>query len=828
MFKILRIGLLSVGALFALGAMAQPGPDDDSQSASADQPDPPSRVGRLSFIRGAVSFVPAGENDWVEAQINRPLITGDKLWTDHDSRAELEIGSSAIRIDEQTSFDFLNLDDQTAQVELTQGSLNLRVRRLYDNQVYEIDTPTLAFVINRVGEFRVTVSPDGQATTVSVLHGGGDAYGENDARARIDEGQSVTFNDSALRDYTTDSLPPPDAFDEFIAQRNQRWDGARSRQYVSEDVIGYQDLDDNGDWSDVPEYGHVWYPTTVAVGWTPYHYGHWGWVGAYGWTWIDDAPWGFAPFHYGRWAYIGNRWGWCPGPVAVRAYYAPALVAFIGGGVSIGIGGPVGWFPLGPRDVWFPGYRTSRGYFTNVNVSNSVFERGAIDGYYGHYRRGDINYNEVNYHNRLIAGAVVAVPAAAFIGARSVHASAIAVNRETFANAHVSAFAAVAPTRASLVASDRRVGRAPPQAAFNRRIVAASKPPAPVAPFATREALLQKNPGQPLNNVQLRSLPAVQNNARNVNINERNNIKVVTNNGVPARTAAAPLVARPGNGEARRNVGNGLQNNNATSGAQNKGFKAEDRRTGNATDRNAGNAAVNANGRPVVNGGQDQHLQSSRFAHGNNANNANGNNAAGGNVQNGNGRGNGQVNDRGRVVGNELKQSNGSNPSNNAAQGVLKGDQSSNNGSQGNGRGAGQDRRVRSYPSEPASGNGAANGNGNGQAQSNVQRSNGREYRAPKGSQNNSGNPGGNDRQIQNQQQLRVQQQQQVQQQQVQQQQRVPQQQVQQQQVQQQHVQQPVQRPVQQQQHNQGQGNNNRGSDNKHNKKDEDKNGGGS
>jgi hypothetical protein len=804
MFKFLRIGLLSAGALFALNGMAQPGPDDDSQSASADQPDPPSRVGRLSFIRGAVSFVPAGENDWVEAQVNRPLITGDKLWTDQDSRAELEIGSSAIRIDEQTSFDFLNLDDQTAQVELTQGSLNLRVRRLYDNQVYEIDTPTLAFVINRVGEFRVTVSADGQATTVSVLHGGGDAYGENDARARIDEGQSVTFNDSALRDYSTDSLPAPDAFDEFIADRDQRWDGARSRQYVSEDVIGYQDLDDNGDWSDVPEYGHVWYPTTVAVGWTPYQYGHWGWVGAYGWTWIDDAPWGFAPFHYGRWAHIGNRWGWCPGPIAVRPYYAPALVAFIGGGVSIGIGGPVGWFPLGPRDVWIPGYRVSRGYFTNVNISNTVFDRGAIDGYYGHYHRGDINYGEINYHNRLIAGAVVAVPAAAFIGARSVHASAIAVNRATFANARVSAFAAVAPTRASLVASDRRVGRAPPEAAFNRRIVAASKPPAPVASFATREALLKKNPGQPLNSAQLRSLPAVQNGVRNVN--ERNNVKIVTSNGAPARTSAAPLVARPaGNGAARRNVGNGLQNNNAVTnnGVQNKSLKAEDRRgTGNAVDSNRGvGNAVNGNGRPAVNSAQNEHLQSSRFAHG----------AAGGNgndngQQNGNGR-NGQINDRGRTVGNEMKPAGNSIQTTNPARPVTGnaiGNGPSNNvgNDQGNGRGVGQDRRIRSNQAESASGN-------NGQGQSDGQHPKAREYRAPTDTRGNS------DQQIQ------VQQHQQQQQPQVQQQQQP--------QYQQPRVQQaPVQ---QQQQHNQsqsqGQGNNNRGGDNKHNKKDDDKKGGG-
>jgi len=80
MFKSFRFALLMAGALFALGAVAQPAPDQQS----GDQSDPPSRVARLGYLHGTVSFVPAGENDWVEAQLNRPLITGDKLWTDHD------------------------------------------------------------------------------------------------------------------------------------------------------------------------------------------------------------------------------------------------------------------------------------------------------------------------------------------------------------------------------------------------------------------------------------------------------------------------------------------------------------------------------------------------------------------------------------------------------------------------------------------------------------------------------------------------------------------------------------------------------------------------
>ncbi len=171
MFRPLRYAVILAGAIFAFGAWAQPAPDDQQQGYGSDQNpgdqapgdnmdqgdqsdqvDPPSRVARLSFLHGAVSFVPAGENDWTEAQLNRPLITGDKLWVDRDGRAELEIGAATVRVDQQSSFDFLNLDDNNAQIELTQGTLNLRVNRLYDNQAYEIDTPTLAFVINRVGD----------------------------------------------------------------------------------------------------------------------------------------------------------------------------------------------------------------------------------------------------------------------------------------------------------------------------------------------------------------------------------------------------------------------------------------------------------------------------------------------------------------------------------------------------------------------------------------------------------------------------------------------------------------------------------------------------
>lgn len=82
---------------------------------------------------------------------------------------------------------------------------------------------------------------------------------------------------------------------------------------------GYEGLDQYGRWDNQPGYGQVWMPTTVAVGWAPYHDGHWAWIAPWGWTWVDDAPWGFAPYHYGRWAFFGNvgagyrdRMAWLP------------------------------------------------------------------------------------------------------------------------------------------------------------------------------------------------------------------------------------------------------------------------------------------------------------------------------------------------------------------------------------------------------------------------------------------------------------------------------------------------------------------------------------
>lgn len=266
----------------------------------AQDVDPPSRVARLNFIEGSVSFQPAGESEWLAANPNRPLTTGDQLWADQGSRGELHLGGAVLRLSSETAVSFLNLTDDAVQIQVAQGSASLRVRQLEDNESYEIDTPNLAFSILRPGKYRVDVSADGNTSTVYVEGGaaevtaGGQAYNAG-------PGQQYTFSGTDQVSYDEQPLPQPDNFEEWAVERDRREDRFASAQYVSPDVIGYEDLDDHGAWRDDREYGHVWVPNGVAADWAPYRYGHWAYVAPWGWTWVEDEPWGFAPFHYGRW-----------------------------------------------------------------------------------------------------------------------------------------------------------------------------------------------------------------------------------------------------------------------------------------------------------------------------------------------------------------------------------------------------------------------------------------------------------------------------------------------------------------------------------------------
>jgi len=458
--------------------------------------DPPSRVARLGYMTGAVSFSPAGENDWIEASINRPLTTGDRLWSDAGARAEIQVGGALIRMSAGTAVSVLNLDDRIAQLQLTQGVMNVRVRRLEPNQVFEVDTPNLAFTLRRPGEYRIEVDPDRDATTIIVRNGQGEVYGE-DASYVIDSRQPYRFMGTGLREYEYVEAPRLDEFDRWSSDRDRRYDTSVSARYVSRDVVGYQDLDANGTWRVDASYGNVWVPNRVAAGWAPYRDGHWAWVDPWGWTWVDDAPWGFAVSHYGRWANLSGTWGWVPGPVRTRAYYAPALVVFVGGAnfqisISSGNVGGIAWFPLGPREVYQPSYPVSRGYYENINRSNTVINNTVINNTYN-----NTNITNIVYANRQVPGAVVAVPTTAFIQSQQVSRTAVNVSQQVIVSAPVAVIAPVAPTERSVRGAAAQRDK-PPARVFERPVVARTAPPAAHVGFAAQQQQLSAKPGKPL------------------------------------------------------------------------------------------------------------------------------------------------------------------------------------------------------------------------------------------------------------------------------------------------------------------------------------------
>ncbi len=356
-------GLLLAAAIAAWPVRAQ---------ESAGAVDPPTRVGRLAEVQGEVWVYDNEEGEWVQAARNRPVTVGDRLSSAGSGRAEVRIGSTTLRIDANTEVEVSALDDDRVTLQLHSGDVAARLRTRDAARDFELVTREGTFRADRAGSYRFGRDDD---TTEVTAYSGQLALRSADAGVTIKAGQRYRF----WQDGSTQFESAPvrrDAFDDWVASRDDREERSVSARYVSAEMTGIEDLDRYGRWEQDREYGALWIPSTVSAGWAPYRAGHWAWISPWGWTWVDDAPWGFAPFHYGRWVSRGNVWCWSPGRYVARPVYAPALVAWIGdpgAGVSIQarrrVPPTVGWFPLGPREVYVPGHRFTPHYMRQVNVN---------------------------------------------------------------------------------------------------------------------------------------------------------------------------------------------------------------------------------------------------------------------------------------------------------------------------------------------------------------------------------------------------------------------------------------------------------------------------
>ncbi len=353
------------------------------------QTDPPGRVGRLADLRGAVSWWDQEAGRWGEADRNQPLTGGDRVSTAAGGSAELRVGSTVLRLGATTELEVLRLDDERLAFQLHSGSLALRVRSREIAEEIDLVTAEVRFAPLSAGHFRLDRTDD----TTQASSWRGDLRIVDPAGFVVTTGQRVELfrerRSNALRFRM--GVPVSDRYAEAVQRENQREnqregqldERSASARYVSPEMTGVEELDRNGRWEQHPEYGAVWLPLTVSAGWAPYSDGRWTWVQPWGWTWVDNARWGFAPFHYGRWAYWRNGWCWVPGAYIARPVYAPALVAWAGGrpgnGVRIGVritGPSVGWMALAPREVYVPHRAVTPGYRERINFGHDRDGRG--------------------------------------------------------------------------------------------------------------------------------------------------------------------------------------------------------------------------------------------------------------------------------------------------------------------------------------------------------------------------------------------------------------------------------------------------------------------
>jgi hypothetical protein len=362
-------------------AQAQGGGAQQGNPQQAQQVPNDAGAARISFVNGDVSTQHNGAGDWSAATVNTPVVNGDHISTAQNARAEIQLDhANILRISGQTTANVVNLSRTQVQLQIGQGLANYEVLKNNEASI-EIQTPNVAIHPDTgEGSYRVLVNSDGE-TIVDVRRGSAE-ISTSQGSTRVGRDQRITIQGNADNaQYQVSGAPGRDDWDRWNSDRDRTIEGAQSWQHTNPYYTGTQDLDASGQWSNVPDYGNVWFPS-VAPGWAPYRDGRWVYEPYYGWTWVSYESWGWAPYHYGRWFVYGGNWGWWPGPVYGGYYpvWAPAYVSFFGfggggwGSVGFGIGfggfGNVGWLPCGPGDRFFPWYGRGINRVNVVNITN--------------------------------------------------------------------------------------------------------------------------------------------------------------------------------------------------------------------------------------------------------------------------------------------------------------------------------------------------------------------------------------------------------------------------------------------------------------------------
>jgi len=432
---------------------AQPGGPSGEAPAQTDQ-----GVARISLIHGDVSTQRGDSGDWSAATLNQPAMTGDKVSTGDNSRAELQLDfANILRLGPNSKANLANLTKRNIQIQLAEGIATFSVSKDSEAEP-EIDTPNVSIhPAHHDGVFRVEVRPDGD--TVVIVRQGEAQIATPQGSTEVNAGDMATIRgDSESAQYKISPTPDRDDWDRWNSDRDHLIRNANSWRHTNRYYTGSQDLDAYGRWQNVPDYGDVWVPNEPQ-GWVPYRDGNWTYEPYYGWTWVGYEPWGWAPYHYGRWFPYGGAWAWWPGPIYgagfYRPFWSPAYVSFFGWGAGFGFGfgfggwGGFGWLPIGPGDWFHPWWGGYGGRFGVIGFRGGFNRFGGFAPLHGGMRFSNI----ANLHSAEVGRGLSTVNAGHFGAGR---VTAVGASRAQLSGARVMAGnLPVVPSRASLSASGR-------------------------------------------------------------------------------------------------------------------------------------------------------------------------------------------------------------------------------------------------------------------------------------------------------------------------------------------------------------------------------------
>jgi hypothetical protein len=315
---------------------------------------------RVLMVDGEVMFRAPDSEEWLPAAVNTPLDESDSIWAPAGSKTELQLADgSVVRLDGGSQLDMIAVEDGFTHLHLASGRLYLKTSPNAGKNALQIDADDTTVVPDARTRLRIDMLPNSQED-VSIFKGS--AYVEgNGSRTKVRAGEHIALEEGHSELL---ALNPPDSWEQWNSDRDRSQSRTNSAgSNLPDELRPYSgELDTNGSWVRVPEYGMVWRPTVILSNdWAPYRSGRWIWK-ENDYVWISYESWGWLPYHYGRWAVVsGFGWCWVP-PVRGDVYWGPGYVGWYRTGTY------VGWTPLAPGETFY-GHRPYGRH--SVNVTNT-------------------------------------------------------------------------------------------------------------------------------------------------------------------------------------------------------------------------------------------------------------------------------------------------------------------------------------------------------------------------------------------------------------------------------------------------------------------------